>query len=96
MASYYDKLTQMVRRLVDKSLSKHNKTYDDVVNNPVVDGQDWFQAYTLTESEQKDFEKWAIEELKSEMKCSKKEAKRIFMNYDMNWGLKTENKNQNK
>lgn len=45
---------------INKSLEKYNVKFSDVRKNPLINGVQWNEHYTLTEDEYKDWYHWCI------------------------------------
>jgi len=71
-------------RMIDKELESYHLTRKDI--DPC--DPDWFSRNTMTEKEADEYRKWALTEIKSYMKCSKKMAEKVFGEFNLMWGLR--------
>ena len=76
--------------LINKMLEKYNITIDHVIDNPEIEGVPWYQYYTFTEEEHKQWKDFFIEYVTKECKpkITKQGAEERFLWFDMVWGLK--------
>ncbi len=78
-------LVELINKMFE--LSGHNMKYEDVVGRQ----DDWFQQYTMTEDQNKEWQKWGIEYLRKKKRWTKKMAEREMAMVDLYCGLKIEN-----
>lgn len=74
--------------LIDKMLEPHGINCQHVMDNPKVDGNDWYDHYTWTDKEQSDFKDFAINYLAKAWKMSKKYTTKEVRMFILMWGLK--------
>jgi len=77
--------------LIGKMLEKYNVTYEYILQNQKIDGVNWFQYYTFTEEEEKEFHLWFINRLTNTYRCSISLAEREYSYFNLMWGLKLKN-----
>lgn len=75
--------------LIDKMLNKHGKDCAFVLENPIIDGIEWYQYFTWTEEEEQEFKAWAVALIKNTLRCTKKQAEREYDIFHLNYGLRT-------
>lgn len=63
-------------------ISDHNVTYNDILGV-----ENWFQKYTMTVEQSKEFKKWGKKYLMKELHESAKSAEREMMWFNLQWGL---------
>lgn len=97
MKKIYIGSEELVKILVDKMLEKYNVNTDYVIANPTIDGISWFQYYTWTSEEQSTYKEWFIKFLKNNVKpkLNKERIEREFFWFDLMWGLKIANDENN-
>lgn len=78
----------LLKRLVNKMLEKHNVNYEYVLENPKIEGKDWFSYFTVTKEEAQEFKKFAIAEIKKAKRCGKHYAENYFNWFNFYCGLK--------
>jgi hypothetical protein len=83
-----DKTTQISRDLINKmfELSGHDMKYEDVIGRQ----DNWFQQYTMTQSQNEEWRKWGTEYLRKKKRWTKKMAEREMAMIDLYCGLKIE------
>lgn len=76
----------LVEILINKmfELSGHQVTYQDVLGRK----DDWYNQYTMTKEQQKDWIEFGIGVIRKEMKVPKYRAKKEMDMVFINWGLK--------
>ena len=83
-----NKQQEISKNLIDKmfELAGHSLRYEDVI-----DRQDnWFQQYTMTQDQNKEWKKWGTEYLRKKKRWTKKMAEREMVMIDLYCGLKIE------
>ena len=77
------------QRLITKQLEKYNVDYQFVVDNPKIEGKDWFRFYTFDNpKEYEDWKQFCIEELmNSKEKLTLQQAENEFAYLDLKHGL---------
>ena len=78
----------LLKSLVNKMLEKHNVSYEYVLENPKIEGNDWFFYFTMTKKEAEEFKKFAIAEIKKVNRCSKYYAENYFSWFNLYCGLR--------
>jgi len=81
-----DKNKRIAKDLIDKmfELAGHAMTYEDVIGRQ----DNWFQQYTMTEEQNKEWRKWGEEYLRKKKRWNKKMAEREMAMVDLYCGLK--------
>jgi hypothetical protein len=81
----------IVKTLINKmfELAGYNIKYEDILDRK----DNWFQKYTMTEEQNKEWRKWGIEYLYKTKNHSKKWAEREISMLDLYCGLQIKNKN---
>jgi hypothetical protein len=89
------KLKQMTKRntqviaetLINKmfEIAGHQVTFQDIKDRK----DDWYQQWTMTESQNQEWIEWGMEYLRKQLKINKKLAEREMGWINLNWGLKT-------
>ena len=74
----------VVKKLINKQLEPHGKTFEDVENEP-----EWYSKYTTTPGKEKEFITWGIEVLRKDLGWSKNRSEREMSWFILNYGLKT-------
>jgi len=64
-------------------IAGHDVTYDDIF-----DVEGWFQKYTITMAQEKEFKKWGKKYLMKELRESAKSAEKTMMWFNLQYGLK--------
>jgi hypothetical protein len=77
-----DKQKELFVELINKQLEPHNKTYEDVVNEP-----DWFRKYKTTRQKEKEFAQYAKQRIMKELKVGEKQAENEVSWFILQWGL---------
>jgi hypothetical protein len=77
----------LVRTLIDQMfiIAGHELRYDDVVGRK----DNWFQQYTMTETQRDEWKEWGISYIRKKKRWSKKLAEREMAFLDLYCGLKT-------
>ncbi len=75
----------MVETLINKmfEIAGHNVTYEDIKDRK----DNWYQQWTMTEEQNKEWRKWGIELIKKD-RSLKKLADREMAFFDLMYGLK--------
>jgi hypothetical protein len=84
MANYRDKTKEVFIELINLQLAPHNKTYNDVINNP-----EWYMQFSTTREKENEFISKGIEILRSKLKMSAKIAQQEMSWFILQWGLTT-------
>jgi len=63
----------------------HSVTFEDVKDRK----DNWYQQWTMTESQTHEWMDWGIEYLRKELKINKKLAEKEMGWINLSWGLKT-------
>jgi hypothetical protein len=82
----------LLKDLIDKmfEIAGHDLKFEDVEGRK----DNWFQQYTMTEDENKEWVKWGTEYIKKKRRLYKKLAEREMLYLNLYCGLKTrENEN---
>jgi hypothetical protein len=84
------KKENIIETIVNKELEKYNVNYNYVLANPIIDGEPWFQHYTMTQEEYIAWEKFCMDFLMKNMKPrpSKITAEKKFLGINLCFGLK--------
>ena len=79
--------TQILKEIIDKmfEIAGHPLKYEDVEGRT----DNWFQQYTMTESQNKEWRDWGIKFLTKKRRWPKKMAEREMTMLDVYCGLKT-------
>lgn len=80
--------TNIIKTLVDKMLEPHGVDYNYVMQNPEIEGEQWYQYYKWTNEECDEFKEWAIPVIMKHEKCNKKIASQKFGYFNMQYGLR--------
>lgn len=77
----------LVKTLIDQMfiIAGHDLRYDDVVGRK----DNWFQQYTMTETQRDEWKEWGISYIRKKKRWSKKLAEREMAFLDLYCGLKT-------
>lgn len=83
-----DKQKQIAKDLINKmfELAGHDMKYEDVIERQ----DNWFQQYTMTQDQNKEWRKWGTEYLRKKKRWTKKMAEREMAMLDLYCGLKIE------
>jgi len=65
-------------------IAGHNVTFDDIKDRK----DDWYNQWTITESQYDEWQKWGVKEYKKKFKLTEDYAKRQMGMIGLNWGLK--------
>ena len=82
----------ILKDLIDKmfEIAGHNLKFEDVEGRK----DNWYQQYTMTEDENKEWMKWGIEHIRKKKRLPKKLVEREMAYLNLYCGLKTrENEN---
>ena len=83
-----EKRSNFVKWLVDEMLKPFNSSYQQVVAEPIIDGQSWFDYYTWSKEESDTFKNMAIKEMQKRFKYSKKYCENEIDWFLFNYGLR--------
>jgi hypothetical protein len=77
----------LTKTLIDQMfiIAGHDLRYDDVVGRK----DNWFQQYTMTETQRDEWKEWGISYIRKKKRWSKKLAEREMAFLDLYCGLKT-------
>jgi hypothetical protein len=77
----------LVKTLIDQMfiIAGHELRYDDVIGRK----DNWFQQYTMTETQRDEWKEWGISYIRKKKRWSKKLAEREMAFLDLYCGLKT-------
>ena len=77
----------LIKTLIDQMfiIAGHDLRYDDVVGRK----DNWFQQYTMTETQRDEWKEWGISYIRKKKRWSKKLAEREMAFLDLYCGLKT-------
>ena len=84
-----NKIEKTIKHLINYQLKKHNLQYEDIVG---ID--DWYLKYSCSLEEQDELLEYATNYIAKELKMSKKLARKEANWFILNWGLKTETKEE--
>jgi hypothetical protein len=81
-----DKNKQIAKDLIDKmfEISGHAVKYEDVIHRT----DNWFQEYTMTEAQNKEWREWSVNYLRKKKRWTKLLAEREIAMLDLYCGLK--------
>lgn len=81
---------KVVTKIINKMLKPYKIDMNYVINNPKINGIDWFQYYTFNSNEEVEkWKKYSIKQLKRAYPyMSDKYIERQFSYIDLMWGLK--------
>jgi len=76
----------MVETLINKmfEISVHNLSYDNIKDRK----DNWYQQWTMTEQQNKEWRSWGIDLIKKELRLKKLTAEKEMAWFDLNYGLK--------
>lgn len=80
--------TQVIAEtLINKmfEIAGHEVTFENIKDRT----DNWYQQWTMTEAQNREWVKWGIEYLRKQLKINKKLAEREMAMINLNWGLKT-------
>ena len=82
------KKTNILKEVIDKmfEISGHPLKYENVTGRT----DNWFQQYTMTEDQNKEWREWGTEFIKKKMRYKEKIASREMAMIDLYIGLKIE------
>jgi two-component SAPR family response regulator len=84
------KRDKVLKFVVDKMLEPYNSSYEQVIEEPKIDGVFWYQYYTWGEGQKEEFKNFFIKTLTK--RCSPKYsidgAKREWAMFDLAYGLR--------
>jgi hypothetical protein len=77
----------LTKTLIDQMfiIAGHDLRYDDVIGRK----DNWFQQYTMTETQRDEWKEWGISYIRKKKRWSKKLAEREMAFLDLYCGLKT-------
>ena len=77
----------LIKTLIDQMfiIAGHELRYDDVIGRK----DNWFQQYTMTETQRDEWKEWGISYIRKKKRWSKKLAEREMAFLDLYCGLKT-------
>jgi hypothetical protein len=86
-----NKERQLLKELIDKmfEVAGHNLKFEDVEGRT----DNWFQQYTMTETQNKEWKEWGTKLLAKKRRYGKKLADREMRMLDLYCGLKISNPN---
>jgi len=78
----------IVETLINKmfEIAGHSVTYNDIVGRT----DNWYQQWTMTEEQNKEWREWGANYLKKQKGLYKEYATRQMAMFDLNYGLKIE------
>jgi len=81
-----DKNDIIVETLINKmfEIAGHQVTYEDISGRT----DNWYQQWTMTEEQNKEWREWGVKYLKKEQRLYKAYADRQMAMFDLNYGLK--------
>ncbi len=79
-----DKTREVFLELVNLQLAPHNKTYEDVKNDP-----EWYMKFRTNREQEKKFQKEGISILRNKLDMTQKMAEREMSWFILQWGLTT-------
>jgi hypothetical protein len=84
------KRDEVIKVIIDKMLEPHGSSYDEILANPEINGESWYQYYKWTEKEREDFKNFFIFTLmKNTRPLFKKHYAEIeWKAFDLMYGLK--------
>ena len=84
-----NKERQLLKELIDKmfEIAEHDLTFEDVENRT----DNWFQQYTMTEEQNKEWKEWGISHLSKKKHFNRYLAERQVAWLDLYCGLKISN-----
>lgn len=82
------KKEEVIRILINKMLEPYKVDYDYIKENPVIDGKNWYTYYTMSEEQEKEFEAFAIDVFKKELKLNQVRAESEYSWFFLMYGLK--------
>lgn len=77
----------LVPVLINLMLKKYNRDFNYIQNHSTIQGKPWYEHFTLTKEEFSIFKKEAINLIKINFKCSKSYAAKIFIWFNLFYGL---------
>lgn len=82
-----EKKKQALQDILNKmfEVSGHDITYNDIMDRE----DDWFQQYTMTEDQNKQWKSWSVDYLRKNLRLTKVMAEKEMDWLDMQFGLKT-------
>ena len=77
----------IVETLINKmfEVAGHSVTFEDIKGRT----DNWYQQWTMTESQNREWVDWGIDYLRKQLKINKKLAEREMGMINLGWGLKT-------
>lgn len=84
----------IVETMINKmfEIAGHQVTFEDIKGRT----DNWYQQWTMTEAQNKEWRKWGVDYLKKQKGLYKHYAERQMAMFDMNYGLKIEQIETNK
>lgn len=82
------KKEEVIRILINKMLEPYKVDYDYIKENPVIDGKNWYTYYTMSEEQEKEFEAFAVDVLKKELRLNQVRAESEYSWFSLMYGLK--------
>jgi hypothetical protein len=76
------------KEIINAMLKKYNVDIEYVYKNPIIEGQPWYQYYTMSTEEHKVWSEWAIKLIRKRLRYNKKRAEQSFAMLDLYCGLK--------
>jgi len=86
-----EKQKQVFVELVNKQLEPFGVNYDDVSSDP-----NWYMRYTITPKQEEEFIEWGVELIKRRLNMTRKMAEKEMSWFILQWGLTTNQKEDNK
>lgn len=82
------KIDKVLREILNKmfEIAGHNLTIDDVIGSE----EPWFDQYTMTQSQQEEWETFSVELIRKKYKFPKERARKEFGWLSLCYGLKIE------
>ena len=93
---------QLIEELIDKMLEPYGVTKQWIMDNSdkeystngkvismKINGVEWYQYYTRTETQETKWINWAVSRVRKELRFSKAYATRYVAMLNLNYGLKT-------
>jgi hypothetical protein len=88
MRNRQERFESFIKVAINKMLERHGVDYDYVKENSLIGGVNWYQHYTWTEEECKQFEIWFKEIFVKKKLGGHRMADKVFTWFDLMWGLK--------
>ena len=89
--SYEEKKEQLLIDLINKmfEIAGHNVTFEEIKDRK----DDWYTQWTITVTQDDEWQKWGVKEIKKKMKMTEDFAKRQMAMVGLNYGLKFADRN---